>query len=135
MSVDPALTRLLWVCAAGALGSGARFLVSLGVERAGHTGFPLGTLLVNIIGSFLICVIMELAAAGLVSPTTRLALTTGFLGGFTTYSAFAYETLRCLEARAFRLAVANLVLTLILGLVAGMLGLWCGRRLGGGLGA
>lgn len=132
MSADPALTRLLWVCAAGALGSGARFLISLGVERAGPTGFPLGTLIVNVAGSFVICVIMELAAAGLVSPTTRLALTTGFLGGFTTYSAFAYETLRCLEARAFRLGVANLVLTLILGLSAGAAGLWCGRRLAGG---
>lgn len=127
------MDRFLWVCAAGALGSGARFLVSLGVERAarGAPAFPLGTLIVNVVGSFLICVIMQLAAAGLVSPTQRLALTTGFLGGFTTYSAFAYETLRCLEAKAFRLAAANLAATLVLGLAAGALGLWCGRRLAG----
>ena len=132
MSASPLWERLLWVCAAGAAGSGARFLVSLGAERAGQGGFPAGTLVVNVVGSFLICLIMELAAAGVVSPTQRLALTTGFLGGFTTYSAFTYETLRCFEARAWRIGAANVGLTLILGFAAGVLGLACGRKLAGG---
>ena len=131
MSSGPVLERLLWIVAAGGLGSGARFLISLGAERASQGGFPLGTLIVNVVGSFLICLVMELAAAGLVSPTQRLALTTGFLGGFTTYSAFAYETLRCLEARALRLGLANVALTLILGLGAGVIGIVCGRKLAG----
>jgi len=126
------MERFLWVCAAGALGSGARFLVSMGIERAVRgPSFPYGTLLVNVVGSFLICAIMPLAAAGIVSPTQRLALTTGFLGGFTTYSAFAYETLRCFDVKAFRVGVLNITATLVLGLAAGALGLLCGRKLAG----
>lgn len=126
------MDRFLWVCAAGALGSGARFLISQAIERAARgASFPYGTLLVNVVGSFLICAIMPLAAAGIVSPTQRLALTTGFLGGFTTYSAFAYETLRCFDAKAFRVGVLNITATLVLGLAAGALGLLCGRKLAG----
>jgi len=126
------MERFLWVCAAGALGSGARFLVSMGIERAVRgASFPYGTLLVNVVGSFLICAIMPLAVAGIVSPTQRLALTTGFLGGFTTYSAFAYETLRCFDVKAFRVGVLNITATLVLGLAAGALGLLCGRKLAG----
>ncbi|EYF07594.1 fluoride efflux transporter FluC [Chondromyces apiculatus] len=133
MNATPAVwQRLLLVCAAGALGSGARFLVALGAERLRQGAFPAGTLIVNVVGSFLICLVMELAAAGLVTPTQRLTLTTGFLGGFTTYSAFAYETLRCFDERQWKLGVANIALTLVLGLGAGVLGLLCGRRLAGG---
>ncbi|AKT40185.1 fluoride efflux transporter FluC [Chondromyces crocatus] len=134
MTTAPVWQRLLWICFAGALGSGARFLVSLGAERLGQGqgSFPFGTLIVNVVGSFLICMVMELAAAGLVSPTLRLTLTTGFLGGFTTYSAFAYETLRSAEARQWSITAANLVATLVLGLGAGVLGMICGRKLAGG---
>jgi CrcB protein len=123
------MERLLWVCAAGALGSGARYLLGLWVERAMRSSFPYGTLAVNVIGSFLICAIIHLSSAGAVSPTQRLALTTGFLGGFTTYSAFAYETLACFEAKAFRLGLLNIGATLVLGLLAGALGFAVARRL------
>jgi CrcB protein len=99
------------------------------VERAARSSFPFGTLIVNVIGSFLICAIIHLASAGIVSPVQRLALTTGFLGGFTTYSAFAYETLACFDAKAWRLGLLNIAATVVLGLLAGALGFACARRL------
>ena len=87
--------RLFWVCLGGAFGSGARYLLSGWVmEQLGPT-FPCGTLAVNTIGSFLLGALMFLGIeAGALSPTVRLALTTGVMGGFTTYSTFSYETMR-----------------------------------------
>ena len=85
--------------------------------------FPYGTLAVNAIGSFLICAIMHLGvSANVISPTLRLFLTTGIMGGFTTYSTFDYETYRYTQQGAYALAALNIGLTLVVCFVAGTSG-------------
>jgi CrcB protein len=101
---------LLLVCAGGAVGSGARYLVAVGAGRWLGTDFPYGTLAVNLVGSFLIGLVQMLAASRALSEETRLLLSTGVMGGLTTYSAFSYETLRLAEAGAWR-AGLNVLLT------------------------
>jgi CrcB protein len=102
------------VCFAGALGTGARFALSTGIGILLGIHFPYGTVVVNVLGSFLIAVVAYVSTAGdLITPTTRLVLTTGFLGGFTTYSAFNQETLVCLQQSLWARAAANVGVTLI----------------------
>lgn len=87
------MKHLLLVGAGGFAGSVLRYLVALAVPFAAG-GFPWATLWVNLLGSFLIGFISELAlSTTLVSPGTRLLLTTGFCGGFTTFSTAMYETM------------------------------------------
>jgi len=90
--------RLALISLGGALGTAARYLLSVGLLRALGPAFPYGTLAVNVIGSFLLGVIMQAGGdTSPLSPTTRLVLGTGVMGGFTTYSAFNYETLRYVQ--------------------------------------
>ena len=118
-----AMSKLLVVSLGGALGSGARYLLGNFVQAVTGTAFPTGTLVVNAIGSFLICAIMHAGtAANVISPTLRLFLTTGLMGGFTTYSAFDYETYRYTQQGAYALAAFNVGLTLVVCFAAGAAG-------------
>lgn len=114
---------LFWVCVGGAAGSGARFLLSVWMlERFGPI-FPLGTLTVNLVGSFLMGGLMFAGIrANLLPPALWLGLTTGVMGGFTTYSAFSYETMRYLQDGAWSLAAAYVGVTLLGCLLACLLG-------------
>jgi CrcB protein len=120
--------RLLLVCAGGALGSGARYLVSTWATRALGADFPRGTLLVNATGSFALALIFALPGER-VSPDLRLFLGAGVLGGYTTYSSFNTETLALFDQGSAGLAIANLALTTCGCLVAGLAGLAVGRFL------
>jgi fluoride exporter len=127
------MERLVWVCLGGAFGSGARYLMSGWVQERLGAGFAWGTLSVNVLGSFLIGLIMQVSlSTGSVSPLVRLTLTTGVIGGFTTYSAFNYETLGYMQKSAWFLAGANVLATWIACLAAGFLGQWSGRVVAGG---
>ena len=121
------MQRVLIVFGAGGAGSVARYLVSLAI---GPRGFPYATLIVNLVGSFLIAFVLELGMLRRDVPVNlQLALTTGFMGGFTTYSAFNAETTRLfLDGHTAR-GVANLCATVIGALGAGLLGLWVARRI------
>jgi len=122
------MPRFFWICLAGAIGSGARYLVGLwAAERLG-AGFPYGTLIVNLAGCFLIGALMHVALSQGWPVTLRAVLTVGFLGGFTTYSSFNYETMRLFEEGAARAAVLNVLLTLTGGMAAGWLGLLLARQ-------
>jgi len=126
------LTRVLLVGFAGGLGSMARYLVGLWAGRALPAWFPYGTLFVNVVGCFLITLVAELALrTTLVSPLVRLTLTTGFMGGLTTYSAFDLETTNLLRERAWATAAANVAVTLGVCFAAGVLGLLLGKRIAG----
>ncbi len=118
------MERLAWVCLGGAAGSGARYLVSsCALARWSGGGIPWGTLCVNVMGSFLIGLILRLASTtNWLSPTTQLALTVGVLGGFTTYSAFAYETFARIEQGAWVLTGAYVLGTVAACLAAVFLG-------------
>ena len=125
------MARFLWICLGGAIGTGARYLLSGWLLRITGSVFPYGTLAVNVIGSFLLGFLMEAALAADFPPTLRLALTTGVMGGFTTYSTFNYETLQLFQEDAWFLGVANLGITVTACLVAGVLGLAAGRLVAG----
>jgi len=125
--------RFLWICLGGAVGTGARYLLSGWLLRIAGPGFPYGTLAVNVIGSFLLGLLMQVSlSTELIPPTLRLALTTGVMGGFTTYSTFNYETLRFVQEGSWLLAAANLGITVVSCLAAGVLGVFAGRVLAGG---
>jgi CrcB protein len=120
--------RFLWICAGGAAGTAARYLLSTWLLRLTGAAFPWGTLAVNVVGSFLLGAVMEIGlTSDLLSPTARLTLATGVLGGFTTYSSFNYETLRYLQEANWLLALANVGATVLTCLAAGVLGGWAGR--------
>lgn len=108
------------VAAGGAIGSVLRYLV--GVWMPASASVPVGTLTVNVLGSLLIGVLVKQFAAVADPSLWRLALATGFCGGFTTFSAFSIETLQLLQqGRAMRAAL-YVVLTLGLGVAATWLG-------------
>jgi CrcB protein len=125
------MQRFLLICLAGAAGTGARYLVALWSAQRFGSAFPYGTLVVNVAGCFLIALIMHLAMANAWPATLRVALTVGFLGGFTTYSSFNYETMRLVEEGAVATALLNVVVTLGAGFTAGMTGLLLARQLVG----
>lgn len=122
------MRHLLLVCAGGALGSGARYLVATWAVRAFGADLPRGTLLVNVVGSFVLAFVLALRADS-VGPEARLFLGAGVLGGFTTYSSFNHETLALLERGSAGLAAANVALTVLGCLAAGVAGLALGRLL------
>ena len=122
------MVRFLLVCLGGAAGTGARYLFGLGVQRLTGGGFPWGTIGVNLVGSFLIVVIMQLGLVKqTISPDLRVILTTGVMGGFTTYSAFNYETVQFLRTGATGFALLNVGVTLVGCLLAAGLGFLVAR--------
>ena len=124
--------RFLLVCLGGALGSGARYLVSSWAARALGPDFPRGTLIVNVTGSFLLAAIMTASlSTDAVPPDLRLFLGAGILGGFTTYSSFNYETIALVQQGSPGLAALNLGLTVLGCLGAGLAGVVAVRWLAG----
>lgn len=122
------MERFLVVCGAGAVGCGARYAVSVWAAEK-WPSFPYGTLIVNLVGSFLIALVLELSIRiASFPPNLRLALTTGFMGGLTTYSSFNYESTALLTDGQVAKGILNLGITLIGCLVAGGLGILVARR-------
>ncbi len=122
--------KLLLVCLGGAVGSGARYVVGGWVQNAAGTLLPWGTLAVNLAGSCLLGVLVQLGTTtDLLSPNARLLLGMGVLGGFTTYSSFNQETLRYLQEGAWALAIGYTTMTVLGCLAAGAAGMalarWC----------
>ncbi len=118
---------VVWVMVAGGLGSGARYMVGQWAGQALGMSFPYGTLIVNLVGCFLLGAVVQLSASGSWSPDLRAAIATGFLGGFTTYSSFNQETLALLTGGAAGATIAYVAVTIAGGLAAGLLGLALAR--------
>jgi len=122
--------RLLLICVGGAVGTGARYLLGGLVARWLGADFPYGTLLINVLGSFLIGLIQQVGLSTLLIPDTlRLVLTIGVMGGFTTYSSFSYETLKLVETGSWVAATVYVTLTTALCLGCCAVGLSLGRVL------
>ncbi len=121
------MERFLWICLAGAAGTGTRYLIAVWAAQRLGSAFPYGTLLVNLFGCFAIAGLMHAALTLGWPATTRAAVTIGFIGGLTTYSSFNYETTPLLEEGAPATAALNLALTLLGGFMAGWLGLVTAR--------
>lgn len=117
----------LWIGMAGFLGAVSRYHVEGWVSRHTRSDFPIGTLAVNVSGCLLLGFLITLFAERLVpSPHLRAALTIGFLGAYTTFSTFAYETLRLGEDGAPARALLYVVASVGLGVLAA----WTGSALG-----
>jgi CrcB protein len=123
------MERFLWICLAGAAGTGARYLIALWAAQRFGSSFPFGTLIVNLAGCFGIAAVMHAASTLSLSPTVRSAITIGFIGGLTTYSSFNYETTRLMEEGATGAAILNAMATIVGALAAGWLGMVCARQL------
>lgn len=104
------------MAAGGAAGSAMRYLVGVGVVRAfGIVSFPVATFAVNLVGSILLGVMLEtFATKSIGTPGLRLALTTGVMGGFTTYSTFNLETQRLLAEGRIGLGIAYVLATVLI---------------------
>ncbi|MGQ9806112.1 MAG: fluoride efflux transporter CrcB [Chlorobiales bacterium] len=114
----------------GGVGCISRYLISSGLNAWLGRAFPYGTLAVNIIGSFIIGIIFEAALRGSVmSPTLRIALTTGFLGGLTTFSSFSFETVELFLNGKYFVGVLNIASSLLLCFLATYLGITLVRQL------
>lgn len=123
------MTRILLIALAGALGTVSRYGIGLWAGRTFGAGFPFGTLMVNVVGCFLIAAITHVAiSTDLISPTVRLTLTTGFMGGLTTYSSFNLETTQFFQSRDWYTAFLNFGVTVSACFVAGLLGFVVARR-------
>lgn len=118
---SPPVKELLLVCLGGAVGSGARYLVGTWGARV-TTAVPLGTFIVNVVGSFLLGTVMAASLRHAVSPTARIVLAAGVMGGFTTYSSFNWELLASIERGAWLTAVLYGGVTVVSCLVAGVAG-------------
>ena len=116
-------TPVLLVAAGGALGAVARFLVGSGFARRFGTGWPWGTLVINLSGCFLIAVL----TARLTSPQWRYLLPVGFVGAYTTFSTFGYETMRLVQLGRPAGALAYVLASNVLGFAAVLLGSWVAR--------
>jgi fluoride exporter len=108
----------------GMIGSVLRYLVALLFMRQGTQGFPYGTLAVNLAGCFLIGIILALSEKGdLIGTEWRLMLATGFCGGFTTFSAFSFESIRLLQDGEISLVSLYVGSSVIAGLLLTYLGM------------
>jgi CrcB protein len=117
------------VLAGAAAGGLARYAISAAVMQRVAGRFPLGTLVVNVTGCFLIGVLMSFfTERGAPHPNLRLLLVTGVLGGYTTFSAFAWESFEAMEEGSPWIGLANLVGSVVLGYLAVWCGVWLIRR-------
>lgn len=125
-------TDYLAVAAGGALGACLRYFLGGTLLARVAAPFPTATFIINVSGSFIIGFFLTLATERLqLSPHLRLAVAVGFVGAYTTFSTFEYETIRLIEARDFTLAVLNIVLSVTIGFAAVWGGIALARRLAG----
>ncbi len=129
IDMDAAI-KIVLVGAGGALGAIARYLINLSPLANVFEKFPLPTLVINVLGSFLIgfCLIV-LTDRIEVSDNFRLAVIVGFLGAFTTFSTFEMETYGLLKERLAVSAVVYVFLSVLIGFAALLAGIWLGRKI------
>ena len=121
------MQQALLIALGGALGSVARYGLSTYIAHASRGDFPWGTLIVNLGGSFLIGVFVEFFDTALIPSEWRSFITIGFLGGYTTFSTFALETVNLIRDGELPLATLNVAATNVLGVLVVALGLYSSR--------
>ncbi|HET7584733.1 MAG TPA: fluoride efflux transporter CrcB [Gemmatimonadaceae bacterium] len=123
--------RLMWyVAVGGAIGSVARYALTGFVQARANSVFPSGTFVVNLAGSLLLGFLLRYALeTPAITPEVRALLTTGFCGGFTTFSTFTYETAALIEDADWRRAALYVAASVLLSLVGMFLGFAGAREL------
>ncbi len=127
------MLQYLWIGLGGFLGANSRYILQQWAAQRWGTMFPYGTLLANVGGSFIIALFLTLATGRFsVSPHTRLLIAVGFLGGFTTFSSYAFETVSLLGQSGWGAAALNFVANNLLGLVGVIAGVFLAQWLQSG---
>lgn len=122
------MLKVMVVAVGGGIGATTRYLVSTWAAERFGTDFPYGTLIVNVVGCFIIGAFMTLTTERLiVSPYWRLLVTVGFVGGLTTFSSYSYETFKLLQDADIMMAMYNLLANIIVGFLATWLGISAAR--------
>ena len=123
--------RLIWyVAMGGAAGSALRYVIASWIQARSGGPFPVGTLIVNISGSILLGLVLRYALeAPAISPEVRALLTTGVIGGYTTFSTFSYETAALIEEGDWRRAALYVGLSVVISLAGTFLGFAGAREL------
>lgn len=123
------MSRYLVVGLGGFVGAIARYAIGVWVETFWRRDFPLATFLINVTGCFIIgFVLTAVAERAPIDPLWRLLIATGFVGAYTTFSTFEWETHRLTESGALGWALANVLASILIGFVAVRLGVQLGRR-------
>jgi len=120
--------KYLLVMVGGGVGSLMRYVAGVAISTRFATMLPVGTMVINITGSFLIGLLMTLLSERLPHPNWRLLLVVGFLGGYTTFSSFEWETFSAVRGGGFWIGVANVVGSVTLGYAAVWLGAMLATR-------
>ncbi|PLX80791.1 MAG: fluoride efflux transporter CrcB [Desulfuromonas sp.] len=124
------MVQILYIGIFGAFGCISRYLVSGWVYNWLGRSLPFGTMAVNILGSLLLGFLMEWGLrSSLMSPEIRMGIATGFMGGFTTFSTFSYETVRLLEEGSLFQAGANILLNVFICLAGALVGIYLARQM------
>jgi CrcB protein len=127
------LKEVIYLAIAGALGALSRYGLSGVIQRLTGAGFPFGTLMVNVLGCLIIGFIMQVGInTDIIPRTLRLVITVGFLGAFTTFSTFSYETVCYLQDGVWLMASLNIIVNLVLCIGATLIGMAIGRLVAGG---
>ena len=121
------MAQALYIATGGALGALARFGLSTVVQQASGGTFPRGTLVVNLSGSFLIGILMEAFDAAVIPTEWRSFLAIGFLGAYTTFSTYTFETIQMLRDGEFGFASLNVIGANVAGLAAVAFGMYLAR--------
>jgi fluoride exporter len=121
------MVKILFILVGGALGTLVRYGVSGWAQQRINNVFPIGTLTVNLVGSLLIGLLWGMAENTTLSPNMRTLLFVGILGGFTTFSTYSLETLNLLRDGEVKMALINLMLNNVLGILLAFVGLMIGK--------
>jgi len=122
------MRMILLLAVAGAAGTLSRYGLGGLTQRITGAGFPYGTLVINTLGCLMIGYVMQIALnTDIIPVNARVVVTIGFLGAFTTFSTFSYETVRLFEDGAWVSAILNIMMNVGLGLAATLLGVLLGR--------
>lgn len=123
------MRNIIYIFIGGGTGSVLRYFIQLAVNHGIITRFPLGTFVVNIIGCFLIGAFYSLSERYNFSHETRLLLTVGLCGGFTTFSTFSNDSLNLLKEEFYGLFTGYILLSVLLGILGTFAGIWVIRNL------
>lgn len=124
------MIKILFIGLGGAIGAISRYLLSGWFQSKYDSLFPLGTFMVNMIGTFLLGFLFVLFTEKyLLNSTLRSVITIGILGAFTTYSTFSIETINLIEISMWKSAILNVVLSIFVGLIFGWLGIMLAKSL------